>query len=78
MRIRLMVAAGLASVAVLAGAGVAAAADPEPIGVAENSPGFLSGNVIQIPVDVGLNLCGNSIDLVGLLNPAVGNMCVSD
>ncbi|MFE2519253.1 chaplin [Streptomyces mirabilis] len=77
MRIRLMAAAGLAGVALLATAGTAAA-DPDPIGAAANSPGFLSGNVIQIPLDLGLNLCGNSIDLVGLLNPATGNTCTND
>lgn len=77
MRIRLMAAAGLAGVALLATAGTAAA-DPDPIGVAANSPGLLSGNVIQIPVDLGLNLCGDSIDLVGLLNPAAGNACTND
>lgn len=48
MRIRLMAAAGLAGVALLATAGTAAA-DPTPVGVASNSPGVLSGNVIQIP-----------------------------
>ncbi|MFF1599468.1 chaplin [Streptomyces mirabilis] len=77
MRIRLMAAAGLAGVALLATAGTAAA-DPDPVGAASNSPGVLSGNVIQIPLDLGLNLCGNSIDLVGLLNPAVGNTCTND
>ncbi|SOE78864.1 Small secreted domain [Streptomyces sp. OV198] len=76
MRIRLMAAAGLAGVALLATAGTAAA-DPDPVGAASNSPGVLSGNVIQIPLDLGLNLCGNSIDLVGLLNPAVGNTCTN-
>ena len=79
MRIRLMAAAGLASVALLATAGTAAAdPDPTPVGVAADSPGVLSGDVIQIPVDLGLNLCGNTIDLVGLLNPATNNSCVSD
>ncbi|WP_329360484.1 chaplin [Streptomyces sp. NBC_01483] len=77
MRIRLMAAAGLAGVALLATAGTAAAADPNPVGVASNSPGVLSGNVIQIPVDLGLNLCGNSIGLLSLLNPAVGNTCTN-
>ncbi|MCX4431069.1 MULTISPECIES: chaplin [Streptomyces] len=77
MRIRLMAAAGLAGVALLATAGTAAA-DPDPVGAASNSPGVLSGNVIQIPLDLGFNLCGNSIDLVGLLNPAVGNTCTND
>jgi hypothetical protein len=77
MRIRLMAAAGLASVALLAAAG-AAAADPDPVGVAVGSPGVVSGNVIQVPVDLGLNLCGNSIDVLGLLNPAFGNSCVNN
>lgn len=78
MRIRLMAAAGLAGVALLATAGTAAAADPDPVGSAVGSPGLLSGDVIQIPVDLGLNLCGDSIDLVGLLNPAAGNSCTND
>ncbi|GAX56786.1 chaplin [Streptomyces olivochromogenes] len=78
MRIRLMAAAGLAGVALLATAGTSAAADPTPVGAAADSPGLLSGNVIQIPVDLGLNLCGDSIDLVGLLNPAAGTACTND
>jgi hypothetical protein len=78
MRIRLMAAAGLAGVALLATAGTAAAADPDPVGVASYSPGVLSGNVIQIPVDLGLNLCGNSLDLLSFLNPAVGNTCTNN
>ncbi|GAA5039718.1 chaplin [Streptomyces siamensis] len=78
MRIRLMAAAGLATVALVATAGTAAADDPDPVGVAANSPGLLSGNVIQIPVDLGLNLCGDSIDVVGLLNPATDNTCTAD
>ncbi|MFI6683946.1 chaplin [Streptomyces sp. NPDC050485] len=82
MRIRTaVVAAALAATAVVGGAGVAAAADPKPptenspVGVAENSPGLLSGDVIQVPVDVDANVCGDSIDVIGLLNPASGNTC---
>lgn len=44
-------------------------------GVAANSPGVLSGNLIQAPVDVPVNVCGNTVDVVGLLNPAFGNKC---
>jgi hypothetical protein len=40
-----------------------------------NSPGTLSGNAVQVPIDLGLNLCGNTIDIIGLLNPATGNKC---
>ena len=51
--------------------------DPDPVGVAVDSPGVLSGNVVQIPIDLDLNVCGNSINEIGLLNPALGNHCES-
>ncbi|MFF2732022.1 chaplin [Streptomyces sp. NPDC058008] len=47
-------------------------------GAAVGSPGVLSGNLGQIPVDVPVNACGNSVDVVGLLNPVFGNDCVND
>jgi len=74
MRIRLTAATGLAGAALLLTAGTASA-DPGPVGVAVDSPGVLSGNVIQVPVDLDLNVCGNSINVVSLLNPASGNQC---
>ncbi|WP_371480933.1 chaplin [Kitasatospora sp. NBC_00315] len=46
-------------------------------GAAVASPGVLSGNLIQVPVHVPVNLCGNSIGLVTVLNPAFGNTCVN-
>jgi hypothetical protein len=60
----------------LSGAGVAAA-DAGAIGTASNSPGFLSGNLIQVPVHVPVNVCGVTVDVIGLLNPAFGNTCVN-
>lgn len=69
-------AAGACAI-VLGGAGLATA-DSGAGGVAQGSPGVLSGNVVQIPVHVPVNACGNSIDVVGLLNPAFGNTCVND
>jgi hypothetical protein len=39
------------------------------------SPGFISGNVIQIPVDIPVNVCGNTVNVIGILNPAFGNNC---
>ncbi|MFJ9664737.1 chaplin [Streptomyces sp. NPDC101219] len=78
MRTRLITAAGLASAALLASAGTAVAHDgPETVGVASHSPGVLSGNVIQNPVDVDLNFCGNSLAPGGLLSPVFGNVCVN-
>ncbi|WP_077801645.1 chaplin ChpH [Streptomyces sp. JHA26] len=61
---------------VLAGAGVAAA-DSGAQGVAAHSPGIVSGNVVQVPVHVPVNVCGNTISVIGLLNPAFGNACVN-
>ncbi|MFF2851744.1 chaplin ChpH [Streptomyces sp. NPDC058001] len=61
---------------VLAGAGIAAA-DAGAQGAAVKSPGVLSGNVIQAPIHVPVNVCGNTISVIGLLNPAFGNACVN-
>lgn len=69
------------SAAVVAGAimtlGLAAPAmaDSGADGSATNSPGVLSGNVVQIPVHIPVNACGNSLDVLALLNPAYGNAC---
>ncbi|MET9482231.1 chaplin [Streptomyces sp. NPDC006638] len=59
------------------GAAAPAVADAGAEGVAVGSPGVLSGNVIQVPVHIPVNLCGNSIDIVALLNPAFGNVCAN-
>jgi hypothetical protein len=37
----------------------------------------LSGNTVQAPVDVPVNVCGNTVDVVGVLNPSVGNSCAN-
>ncbi|MFI0241631.1 chaplin family protein [Streptomyces sp. NPDC016845] len=44
-------------------------------GRASGSPGVLSGNSVSIPVTIGANACGNSVDAVGGLNPATGDRC---
>ncbi|GAA3024488.1 MULTISPECIES: chaplin ChpH [Streptomyces] len=61
---------------VLASAGLAAA-DAGAQGAAVHSPGVVSGNVIQVPVHVPVNVCGNTISVIGLLNPAFGNTCIN-
>jgi hypothetical protein len=73
---KVVAAAAAASGLLLAGAGVAAA-DAGAGGVATGSPGVLSGNVVQVPVHVPVNACGNTVDVVGLLNPTFGNTCVN-
>ncbi|MFH8760441.1 chaplin [Streptomyces atroolivaceus] len=60
---------------VLALGGGYAHADAGAAGAASSSPGVLSGNSIQVPIDVPVNVCGNSVDVGGLLNPTSGNDC---
>ncbi|MFH8489109.1 chaplin [Streptomyces longisporoflavus] len=79
MRKRAILAtAAFAAVTVIGGASTAAA-DPGPganaDGTAANSPGVLSGNLLQVPVHVPINVCGDSVNVVGLLNPASNNTC---
>ncbi|WP_418958793.1 chaplin [Streptomyces tritici] len=59
------------------GAASPALADAGAIGAAVGSPGFLSGNVVQVPIHVPINVCGNSVNVIGALNPAAGNVCVN-
>ncbi|WP_221352832.1 chaplin [Streptomyces beigongshangae] len=67
-----------AAAATMAGTAGVAAADSGAHGVAAHSPGVLSGNVLQVPVHLPVNVCGNTVDIIALLNPAFGNQCVND
>ncbi|CAM5457036.1 chaplin [Streptomyces pharetrae] len=67
-----------AAVAAVAGATGVAAADAGAKGAAAHSPGVLSGNVVQVPIHVPINACGNTVNIVAALNPAFGNVCVND
>jgi hypothetical protein len=62
---------------VLAGAGLAVA-DSGAQGAAVQSPGVLSGNVVQAPVHVPAEVCGDTVSLIGLLNPAYADACVNN
>ncbi len=72
------------SATILAGAVLAlgmaapAFADSGAEGGALNSPGVLSGNVVQVPVHIPVNLCGDTVDVIGALNPALGDACAND
>ncbi|WP_228979578.1 chaplin [Streptomyces sp. DH12] len=68
-------AVAVAGLFMAVGAAAPAAADAEANGAAVGSPGVLSGNVVQIPVHVPINICGNTVNVIGLLNPAFGNVC---
>ncbi|MET9732034.1 chaplin [Streptomyces sp. NPDC006458] len=69
-------------IAVVAASGAFAAAgaahaDSAADGTAAGSPGAVSGNSIQLPVHLPVNACGNTVNVVGLLNPAAGNACAN-
>ncbi|MEW2623174.1 chaplin family protein [Streptomyces sp. NPDC048106] len=71
-------ASGAMALAWPVSAAFAADAGASADGVAVGSPGVVSGNSIQLPVDIPVNLCGNTIDVVGLLNTAAGNACANE
>ncbi|MFJ4712663.1 chaplin [Streptomyces sp. NPDC088785] len=71
-----VVFSAMAAAAVAGSAGIAAA-DSGAQGAAVGSPGVASGNAVQVPVHVPVNVCGNTVNVIGLLNPAFGNSCVN-
>ncbi|MFJ9418038.1 MULTISPECIES: chaplin [unclassified Streptomyces] len=73
---KVVAAAAITGGLVLAGAGLAVA-DSGAQGASLNSPGVASGNTVQIPIHVPVNACGNTVSVIGLLNPAFGNTCIN-
>ncbi|MER6525057.1 chaplin family protein [Streptomyces sp. NPDC001508] len=65
----------MAATGALAATSGYAHADAGAGGTATHSPGVLSGNTVQVPVHVPVNVCGNTVNIIGVLNPAVGNAC---
>ncbi|SEF70310.1 Small secreted domain [Actinacidiphila yanglinensis] len=57
---------------IAAGAGAASASSGAE-GAAVKSPGVISGNVAEVPVHVPVNVTGDTINVIGLLNPAFGD-----
>jgi hypothetical protein len=74
---RLAASVLLTALALGGSAGVAAASET-PIGISLSPAGVLSGNLIQIPTGIPTVpiFCGNSVNVIGLLNPASGNTCI--
>ncbi|MBL1102556.1 chaplin [Streptomyces coffeae] len=60
----------------MAGAGVASADTPQADGGAAMSPGVVSGNNVQAPVHVPVNVCGNTITAVGAMNATMPSPCM--
>ena len=72
------VAAVAAGTLMALGVAAPAMADAGAGAVAAHSPGLLSGNVVQVPINVPINVCGNTVNIIALLNPAFGNVCIND
>ncbi|MEV3870155.1 chaplin [Streptomyces sp. NPDC049906] len=70
-------AAVVAGLLLALGAASPAVADSTAHGAAIGSPGVLSGNVVQVPINIPVNICGNSVNILALLNPTAGNVCVN-
>ncbi|MFJ3201118.1 chaplin family protein [Streptomyces sp. NPDC086989] len=69
-----MIAGGLLA----AGAGISSAhGGASAEGQAAGSPGVASGNQVQVPVDVPVNVVGNTVTVIGLLNGVWGNTGVN-
>ncbi|MET8946525.1 chaplin [Streptomyces sp. NPDC004542] len=73
---KVVAAAAATSGLVLAGAGLAVA-DSAAQGSAAHSPGVVSGNAIQVPVHVPVGVCGDTISVIGFMNPASDNACIN-
>ncbi|MGW2084899.1 chaplin [Streptomyces sp. NPDC001880] len=71
------VAAIAAGTLMAMGAAAPAFADSGVEGGAALSPGVVSGNNVQVPIHAPINACGNTVSVIGVLNPAVGNFCAN-
>lgn len=76
-RIAKAVALSVGAAATVAGAAGVATADAGAGAAAVGSPGVISGNAIQVPIHLPINLCGNTVDVIGVLNPTFGNICIN-
>ncbi|WUN28616.1 chaplin [Streptomyces sp. NBC_00316] len=57
------------------GAATPAFANSEADGIVSHTSGLLSGNYVQAPVHIPLNVCGATVNVIALLNPTFGNAC---
>ncbi|MCF4138397.1 chaplin [Streptomyces sp. Tue 6430] len=71
-------AAVVAGLVLALGGAAPAFADSGANGATVGSGGVLSGNVIQVPIHIPFNVCGNTVNVASLLNPTAGNVCVND
>lgn len=70
-------AAVVAGAILALGGAIPAFASAGAEGAATNSPGVVSGNVIEVPVHVPVSACGDTVDVIALLNPAFAGVCAN-
>ncbi|MFD1663639.1 chaplin [Streptomyces caeni] len=70
-----MIAAAAASGALAVA--LPAHADSAADGTTAGSPGLISGDSIQLPVHIPVSVCGNTVNVLGALNPAAGATCAN-
>ena len=66
-----------AATGVLAATGGYAHADSTARARASARPACCPATRVQAPVHIPVNVCGNTVNVVGLLNPALGNDCAN-
>ncbi|MGP3952786.1 chaplin [Streptomyces sp. 7N604] len=73
------IAVTAAAGAVVAGVAGTAVASSDSKGAAVNSGGVISGNVIQIPLHIPINICGNNFNEgpLSIGNATIGNVCIN-
>ncbi|WP_441245512.1 chaplin [Kitasatospora sp. McL0602] len=77
MSIKKAAAVGVAVAGLVAAGAGSAMASSEAEAAVVGSPGVISGNNLQVPIHIPVNLCGNTASLIGALNPAFGNSCAN-
>lgn len=69
------VAAIAAGTLLALGAATPAFADAEAEGFVSHASGLVSGNYVEAPIHIPLNVCGSTVNVLALLNPTFGNVC---
>ncbi|HEV7628983.1 MAG TPA: chaplin [Streptomyces sp.] len=58
---------------VFAGAGMAVA--DQGVQGSASGAGLVSGNSVQAPISIPIDVCGNTVSVIGVMNPASGSAC---
>ncbi|MGH3874241.1 MAG: chaplin [Pseudonocardiaceae bacterium] len=76
-RLSAVVISSLVAPAAMLVSALPALADSGTQGTTEGSAGAVRGIVIQVPGTATVIVCGNTVTIVGTLDPAFGNPCTN-